>query len=312
MDRPLLSISTLATLLTRPLAVSVSAGAFLVLAALVIAATTLLTHETERVSAQQPETPTDITLHSDNGNPTGIWSDLTTMWVADSSDRKLYAYTIDTGARQGTKDIDLKGANVRPFGLWSDGATIWVLNTRDDRIYAYTLSSKGRDGDKDIRLDGENDVPAGIWSDRTTMWVLDQNNKKLYAYALDGGARQSDKDVALSIDRPRPLGVWSDGNTIWIAYDYHQKHLSNDDYKLYAFSFEDGTRVSDSDVAISTDPNSRSTGLWSDGTTIWVSDKFHDKLIPYELPQQLDSSDATLSALSLSAGGFARKIRLFG
>ena len=34
----------------------------------------------------------DYTLHSDNGNPGGIWSDGTTMWVLDVNDDKIYAY----------------------------------------------------------------------------------------------------------------------------------------------------------------------------------------------------------------------------
>ena len=32
----------------------------------------------------------------DNDNPAGIWSDGTTMWVADSTDKKIYAYTVST------------------------------------------------------------------------------------------------------------------------------------------------------------------------------------------------------------------------
>ena len=39
-----------------------------------------------RVSAK------DYDLDSENGQPYGIWSDGTTMWVGDSADDKLYAY----------------------------------------------------------------------------------------------------------------------------------------------------------------------------------------------------------------------------
>ena len=34
----------------------------------------------------------DYTLDSENSNIYGIWSDGTTMWVADNADGKLYAY----------------------------------------------------------------------------------------------------------------------------------------------------------------------------------------------------------------------------
>ena len=165
------------------------------------------------------------------------------------------------------------------------------------------LSDGSRAEDKDIRLDGANDVPAGIWSDSTTVWVVDQNDKTIYAYALDGGERLMEKDVALSIDRPRPLGIWSDGTTVWVSYDHHGDYENDSDtYRLYAFGLNGGARARDSDIAIPFDRNSRSTGVWADGTTLWVSDTFHDKLLAYPLPQKAVSSDATLSAMSLAIG----------
>ena len=65
-----------------------------------------------------------------NTNPEGIWSDGTTMWVADSFDDKIYAYSLATKARDSGKDFDtLAGAgNNFPEGIWSDGTTMWVAD----------------------------------------------------------------------------------------------------------------------------------------------------------------------------------------
>ena len=41
-----------------------------------------------------------------NTDPQGIWSDETTMWVADSSTDKIYAYNLSTKARDSDKDFD--------------------------------------------------------------------------------------------------------------------------------------------------------------------------------------------------------------
>ena len=38
-----------------------------------------------------------IDLHDDNGDPKGIWSDGTTMWVIDEVDLKAYAYGLNDG-----------------------------------------------------------------------------------------------------------------------------------------------------------------------------------------------------------------------
>ena len=48
---------------------------------------------------------------ADNNNPIGIWSDGTTMWVADRTDDKLYAYKMSDKSRDPTKDFNLDSAN---------------------------------------------------------------------------------------------------------------------------------------------------------------------------------------------------------
>ena len=47
----------------------------------------------------------DITLASGNNNPYGIWSDGTTMWVAQQHGSKIFAYNLSSKARDATKDI---------------------------------------------------------------------------------------------------------------------------------------------------------------------------------------------------------------
>ncbi len=269
---------------------------------LLIALIAMLASGTESALAQQQSTSQELPLHSDNGSPRGIWSDGSTMWVADFSDRKLYAYSLADSERLDDKDISLGNSNFRPVGLWSDDKTIWVLNSADDKIWAYSLTDGSREETRDIRLHEDNDTPTGIWSDGTTIYAVDQNDRKLFAYALSDGARQSDSDIDIPVDRPWPVGFWSNSDTFWISYDHHQDYSEDDDRKLYAFRLEDGERIEDFDVPVSTDPNSRISGLWSDGTTIWVTDKFHRKIFSYQLPQPILSTDASLSGLQLSEG----------
>ena len=92
----------------------------------------------------------DGLISAGNEAPTGAWTDGTTMWVADSDDQKLYAYTVSTGARDEDKDIDLHSDNDDPRGIWSDGTTMWVIDSDDRRLYAYTLSNGNRDRDEGV------------------------------------------------------------------------------------------------------------------------------------------------------------------
>ncbi|MBC6410170.1 MAG: hypothetical protein GDA42_06890, partial [Ekhidna sp.] len=87
-----------------------------------------------------------------NEAPVGLWSDGTTMWVLDSEDDKIYAYTLADGMRDAVKDIETlrPAGNEAPVGLWSDGTTMWVTDrgiydeetsqyTKAPKIYAYSL-----------------------------------------------------------------------------------------------------------------------------------------------------------------------------
>ena len=187
----------------------------------------------------------EFSLHSDNAAPTGIWSNGTTIWVADFFDRKLYAYKFTTGAdfgdRDSAKDINTLSAagNNAPTGIWSDGTTMWVADNGDDQLYAYKLTPGGDFGDRDSAKDintlsaAGNANPRGMWSDGTTMWVSDFTDKKLYAYALSDGTRNSGREFNTLDDagNDNSTAIWSDGTTMWAvnnganesdkAFSYH-------------------------------------------------------------------------------------------
>ena len=224
-----------------------------------------------------------ISLHSDNGAPQGIWSDGTTVWVVDFSDRKLYAYTLATGARDTTKEFDLTGIQ-QPYGPWSDGTTVWVSDYQADRLLAYTISTGVRDSAKEFGLaertvfdEGNND-PRGCWSDGTTMWVVDITEDIVYAYTLATGARVSAKQFGLAesniVLNSSPQGIWGDGTTMWVV-DFT-------DDKLYAYTLATGARDSAKEFDLNS-LNSVPRGCWSDGTTMWVADSTDLRLYPYRL-----------------------------
>ena len=142
----------------------------------------------------------DIDLHSDNANPTGIWSDGTTLWVADDTDDKLYAYTLSTEARDDTKDITLDvqpdendNENDNPSALWGNTTHIYVAENEayDDTIYAYTINTGAdfgaRDPDKDVDGGEWNGETTAIWSDGTTLWGSDADASVVIAYSLETG-----------------------------------------------------------------------------------------------------------------------------
>ena len=213
-------------------------------------------------------------------DPRDLWSDGTTLWVADDTDDKLYAYRMSDKTRDSTKDFTLDARNNSPRGLWSDGTTMWVADGGGDKLYAYKMSDRTRDSAKDffntLYTAGNRD-PQGIWSDGTTMWVADSVDNKLYAYVLASMARDSDKEITLATGNRDPRGLWSDGTTIWVA-DFV-------DDKLYAYVLTNGDRVSNKDftaTVLRAAGNTAPQGIWSDGSTLWVADNDDDKLYAYD------------------------------
>ena len=230
-------------------------------------------------------------------NPYGLWSDGTTLWVANDSstdtEDRLYAYTVATGARDSFKDVfTLNSAdNNDPSGIWSNGTTIWVADFTDGKLYAYTLASQSRDASKDFStLDADNGAPQDIWSNGTTMWVLDNSDNKIYAYRMSDRSRDASQDFDDLSANDVPNGIWSNGETMWVSDSVADK--------LFAYDMATKARVSTQDYTTPADAgNSRPTGLTGHGLTMWVSDRAEDKVFSYN---RVVSSNATLSALTVS------------
>ena len=232
-----------------------------------------------------------------NSQPRGLWSDGITMWVADASDARIYAYKTADKTRDPAKDFNtlIAAGNTSPMGIWSDGTTMWAADWQDDKLYAYKMSDKSRDLAKDFNTlsAAGNTNPTGIWSDETTMWVADTADR-IYAYNMSDKRRNpsEDFDTYNTIGNRYIQGIWSDGTTMWAA-DFA---VANGISKIYAFNLLSKNR----DVAkdfnmLSTAGNNQPRGLWSGGETMWVVDSSYDKIYAYHL-----SDTASLRSLEVS------------
>ena len=232
-----------------------------------------------------------IPLDAANTAPQGLWSDGTTLWVADSRAHKLYAYRLADGSRKAARDIPLDAANTVPQGLWSDGTTLWVADIRARKLYAYRLADGSRA--KDIALQA-NESPRGLWSDGTTLWVANYQST-VYAYTLADSSRAADRDIALHANNMIPRGLWSDGTMLWVA--------DSSDARLYAYTLADGSHAPDAYRIL--DPATTTPfGIWSNGVTWWVAD-FRERTVYIYGPNQESGAVGTLPAQVLGVGGNA-------
>ena len=64
--------------------------------------------------------------------PRGIWSNGTTMFVADGDDDNVFAYKHSDESQDSAKNLALSGDNDNPRGMWFDGRVLWVVDGTDD------------------------------------------------------------------------------------------------------------------------------------------------------------------------------------
>jgi uncharacterized protein YegL len=229
---------------------------------------------------------------TENHHAEGIWSDGTTMWVADHDDDHVYAYRLSDGARVEELEFDLYNrllfeGNHHARGIWSDGTTMWVADHDDDRIYAYRLSDGARIEDEEYNL-RQDDVhtreATGIWSDagEETMWVADRSDKKIYGYDLSNPNYVRLAGTIGVLDcagNDHPRGIWSDGATMWVGDDGKDR--------IYAYSMRDNLRDPSKEFDILAGANNRDPrGIWSDGDTMWVADDDNDWVYAYNMPDK--------------------------
>ena len=166
----------------------------------------------------------DFTLATGNNEPSALWSDRTTMWVADDDGAKIFAYNMATKQRDSAKDFNTLtvAGNDAPAGIWSDGTTMWVVDEVDSTIYAYDMATKQRDTDKEV-LGTLPNYSGELWVDNDTTWVLKRAPPPVAVLAWDTetGNRKDYRDFnGLHFnDNMNPEGIWADGSDMFVS-DY--------------------------------------------------------------------------------------------
>ena len=251
-------------------------------------------------------------LDSGHDSPSGMWSDGSTLWLAengDGADDSVYAYDLATGERVESREFALADTNRAPRGIWSDGETVWVSDSGRERLFAYRLADGERVEEREFALAEGNSDARGIWSDEETMWVLDSRADALFVYDFESGELLAEYELASANGDPH--GVWSDGVTVWVS-DHGAKRLFA--YRLPAPEApaaedaepQDLERVSDEEFKeLSKASNNSPRGIWSDGDVMYVADASDGKVYSYNMPDAIDARLASLSLSGVDIGEFS-------
>ena len=225
----------------------------------------------------------DIALDSD-ATPTGLWTDGANAWViTDCYAGEVNVYALSDGSKQDELSFTLANWSGCATALWSNGTTVWVANFSGG-VRAYRLSDGARQSDQDLDLDtmlaAGNIIPSGLWSNGELMWVADYSESKVFAYRLSDGARVSARDFDLKDDNGvgiTPFGLWSNGETL-LASSWSGAS------RVLAYTLSDGLRQTNRDIDTSASGTGLTSGIWSDGETLWVVDDLAKRIYAYAVP----------------------------
>ena len=249
-------------------------------------------------------------LDGGNDEPTGLWSNGETLWLANNPNGAgdaVYAYDVDSGERVPDREFELDERNRAPRGIWSDRVTVWVSDSGQDKLFAHDLASGERLPDSDLALHSDNDDPRGIWSDGSTTWVLDDRDDALFGYDLASGELLA--EYALDSANDDPHGIWSDRVTVWVS--------NHDPKRLFAYRLpvppddppedpEDLERNRDEEFGeLSSAGNNSPRGIWSDGGVMYVADANDSRVYSYNMPDAIDARLATLALSGVDFGEFS-------
>ena len=238
------------------------------------------------LSSGARDTGKDFSLHSDNAQPQGIWSDGSTIWVADSDDDKVYAYTLSNGARVAGRDFDLVAANSGARGIWSNGMIMWVVDKDDRKLYAYDLP---RPASTDATLSALTVSPTdiiGFDSDTGSYHVGVANSVTqvtVTATASDSGATIDIGSTTVTSGTGHQVTLSAGLNTVTItvtagdgsteqAYTIHIGRGVTADF---------GWKAVDDFNGLVDAGNTFPLGIWSNGTTMWVTDFTDNTIFAY-------------------------------
>ena len=213
-----------------------------------------------------------------------------------------------TDRSQPVTDFNVLPVNNDPTGIHVDGDVIYVADGTTRRIYAYDVNSRRSRPDKSLLISYAVTAsyhPRGIWSDDTTMWMafrhstssatgrllgIDATTSELLDLDKDGDKDANDYlhlyRTGNSGTRITPTDMWGKGASVFVVDTATHAVLAYDTFTGNRIDAEDWTAA-----RLTTDGVDEPSGIWSDGTTMWISDTDDDQIYAFILDTQARDSE---------------------
>jgi hypothetical protein len=242
----------------------------------------------------------------------GLWGDGTHLYIADSSRHTIRRLVLATGQisvltgndnRAGFQDSTFSGAQFNsPSAIWGTGSTLYVADTGNFTIRALSLqagnvttvagtarSAGWADG---VRAQVRFGAATGMWGSSTALYITDFTNNAIRRVSITA-ANSGDTSTLSGVPaRPgftdgsrigarffNPWGIWADANNIYVS-DYVNSTVR----RIAIESGQVSTLAGSALFFNHRDGQGQAvrfglpTGIWGDGTNLYVTDSFFDTI----------------------------------
>jgi len=255
--------------------------------------------------------------------PADVFSDGTNLYVADSGNDAVRNVVISTGVVAtfaggpgGNGAVDATGPLARfydPHSIWGDSAgNLYVVDNRNHTIRKINISTQavttlaglaGTAGSTDGTGSAARfDRPTGIWGDGVNLYVSDGTHVIRKIVIATGvvttvvgtpGSSGVNDGTGASVQFNVPSGLWGDGRYLYIS-DQNNHTIRRMDLETNGVSTFAGAPLQSGSVdgASGTARFDEPSGLWGDGTYLYVADRDNQAIRKIEL------SSGTVSTLA--------------
>ena len=241
-------------------------------------------------------------LDGGNDRATGVWSDGTTLWVADNADGAgdaVYAYDRASGERLEEREFTLAEANRAPRGFWSDGSVVWVSDSGRERLFAYrprgrgsgsrSASSRSPRATAMRAASGPTRRRCGCWTAAPTR--SSPTTSRAANCSPSTPSTPPTTTPAASGPTASPSGSPTTGRSASSPTACPccrmQRRTRGEETRNDARELE---RVSDEEFTeLSKASNNSPRGIWSDGDVMYVADESDDRVYSYNMPDAIDA-----------------------
>lgn len=144
-----------------------------------------------------------------SGDPYGITTDGSNIWIVDPLDDKVYKYTM---AGVFVSWFSTIGHGTAPVSITTDGSNIWVSESATDEVYKYTMAGVYVNS---WDTSGQSGSPYGITTDGSNIWIFDITTDFVYKYTMAGV--YTTESWTPSVETIDPYGIATDGSNIWVV-----------------------------------------------------------------------------------------------